>query len=186
MESIGKEKGTKKLSALSTISSFLSFVLNVLFFLGFFFPFLSVSYARMGMDQDGNQVIISYKERRTLITVFQDDDFTFFGYVFAALLFISLVLSVFSFLSLIRNRRYTALTYPLSALLFSLSGFLFTNASVLSVLILCADLAYYAVYNADFFKHSDTDRTLPVIGLFLSIILFVVCLFLGVSLTPMR
>lgn len=186
MESAGKEKGTEKLSALSYVRSFLSFVLTVLFFLGFFFPFLSVSYAGMSMDQDGNPVIISYQEKRTLITVFQDDGFTFFGYVFAALLALSLVLSVFSFLSLIRKRRYTVVTYPLSALLFSLSGFLFNNASVLSVLILCADLAYYAVYNADFFKHSETGRILPAIGLFLSIVLFVICLLLSVSLTPTR
>jgi len=182
-----EEPQKEKLTPIYYVSIGLTFGLTILFLLGFIFPFFSASYASYIVDENGNSSLHSYTEDRTLITVFQDGDFEIFGVVYLMLLLLSITLSVFALFSLVKKRRYLPVTYAISAALFTLSGFLLLDSSILMKVILGVLAGYYVVYNIDtLYQERDRKAGFYIIFLTLSIVLFVLFAMFGVAFTPTR
>lgn len=186
MEQDDRKNGLKRLPLLSCFRIGCTFALTLLFFLGFFFPFLSVSYVAYGKNPAGEAVYIPYRDERTLITVFQDGSFTIFGIVFVLLFALSSVLSVLAVFSLIRKKTYSLPVYSLSSVLIALSGFFVINASVLMIVLYVALLAYSVLTLLDLFSSPGANKFVLSLFLISSIVLFFVAMFFGVSFTPAR
>lgn len=172
---------------LSYVTLGFTFALTFLYFLSFFFPFFSAGYVAVGVNEAGETITWSYTEDRTLITVFTKEGFEIFGGAFLFFFLLSLVLTVFGILTFIKKRRYLSITYPCTLLLFTLSGFLFVDSSILMKVILGFTFTYTILYSIDTLSKVEKEKAaLLLVFLIFCVPLSLLLVTLGVAFTPTR
>lgn len=186
-----KEKQRKDIvepfTPLSYVTLGFTFALTFLYFLSFFFPFFSAGYVGVGVNEKGETITFSYTEDRTLITVFAQEGFEIFGVAFLILFLLSLVLTIFGILTLIKKRRYLPVTYPVTLLLFTFSGFLFVDSSILMKIILGTTLTYTILYSIDTLSKVEKEKAaLLLVFIVICVPLSLLLVTLGVAFTPTR